>query len=149
VSQETGIPAEFMLAQAAHETGWGRAAMKTRDGQPAHNLFGIKATAGWTGKVAEVATTEYINGQPRRVMAKFRAYDSPEASFRDYAQLITGNRRYAAAVQSLQQGEAGTPALAQRFARHLQAAGYATDPEYANKLGRVINTTLRVQRALA
>jgi uncharacterized FlgJ-related protein len=78
VSQETGIPAAFMLAQAAHETGWGRAAMKTRDGQPAHNLFGIKATAGWTGKVAEVATTEYINGQPRRVMAKFRAYDSPE-----------------------------------------------------------------------
>jgi flagellar protein FlgJ len=138
-----------MLAQAAHETGWGRAAMKTRDGQPAHNLFGIKATAGWTGKVAEVATTEYINGQPRRVMAKFRAYDSypslvPRLRAADHRQspLRCGGAE-------LQQGEAGTPALAQRFARHLQAAGYATDPEYANKLGRVINTTLRVQRALA
>lgn len=149
VAAETGLPAAFMLAQAAHETGWGRAAMKTKDGQNAHNLFGIKAGPGWSGKVAEVATTEYVNGQPRRVMAKFRAYDSAEASFRDYAQLITGNRRYAAAVQSLQQGGASSPALAQRFARHLQAAGYATDPEYANKLGRVINTTLRVQRALA
>ncbi len=153
VSSESGIPAHFMLAQAAHETGWGRSEIKNKDGSSANNLFGIKAGPGWTGKVAEVTTTEYENGVARKVTAKFRAYDSPEASFRDYAQLITGNRRYAAAVGALQQTQnAASPAdasTAQRFARHLQAAGYATDPEYANKLTRVINTTVRVQRALA
>ena len=144
VQQESGLPAEFMLAQAAHETGWGRAKMKTRDGQDANNLFGIKAGPGWTGKVAEVTTTEYVNGEPRKLVAKFRAYDSPEDSFRDYAKLLTGNRRYAQAVDVARQGD-----NAQAFAKHLQKAGYATDPEYASKLARVINTTVRVQRALA
>jgi flagellar protein FlgJ len=145
VAQESGLPADFMLAQSAHETGWGRARMRTADGQDANNLFGIKAGPGWKGKVAEVTTTEYINGQPRKVVAKFRAYDSPEDSFRDYAKLLTGNQRYAAAVASAQ----AAPDNAAAFAKHLQKAGYATDPEYANKLARVINTTVRVQRALA
>ena len=149
MSAESGIPAHFMLAQAAHETGWGRSEIKNKDGSSANNLFGIKAGPGWTGKVAEITTTEYENGVARKVSAKFRAYDSPEASFRDYAQLITGNRRYAAAVGALQQTQSADAGTAQRFARHLQAAGYATDPEYANKLTRVINTTVRVQRALA
>lgn len=150
VAAESGIPAHFMLAQAAHETGWGRATMRASDGGPANNLFGIKAGSSWKGKVAEVTTTEYINGQPRKVVAKFRAYDSAEDSFRDYARLLGSNRRYAAAVESAQQARAsGDPGLAQRFAQHLQKAGYATDPQYADKLGRVINTTLRVQRALA
>ncbi|MFO1250613.1 MAG: glucosaminidase domain-containing protein [Inhella sp.] len=145
VAQESGLPADFMLAQAAHETGWGRARMKASDGSDAHNLFGIKAGPGWTGKVAEVTTTEYVNGQARKVVAKFRAYDSPEASFRDYAKLLTGNQRYAQAVASAQ----AAPDNAAAFAKHLQKAGYATDPDYANKLARVINTTVRVQRALA
>jgi peptidoglycan hydrolase FlgJ len=151
VAEESGIPAAFMLAQAAHETGWGRAPMKAQDGSAANNLFGIKAGKGWTGKVAEVMTTEYVNGQPQKMVQRFRAYDTPEESFRDYARLITGNRRYAQAVESLQQaqtqGQSEDPRTAQRFARHLQTAGYATDPEYANKLSRVINTTLRVQKA--
>lgn len=149
VAAESGIPAHFMLAQAAHETGWGRAGIRHKDGSSAHNLFGIKAGRDWKGKVAEVTTTEYINGEPRKVTAKFRAYDSPEASFRDYARLISSNRRYAAAFEAVQQAEPAQAGLAQRFARHLQAAGYATDPDYAAKLGRVINTTVRVQRALA
>ena len=145
VAQESGLPADFMLAQSAHETGWGRARMKASDGSDANNLFGIKAGPNWTGKVAEVTTTEYMNGQPRKVVAKFRAYDSPEDSFRDYAKLLTGNQRYAQAVASAQ----AAPDNAAAFAKHLQKAGYATDPEYANKLARVINTTVRVQRALA
>ena len=145
VAQESGLPADFMLAQSAHETGWGRARMKASDGSDANNLFGIKAGPNWTGKVAEVTTTEYVNGQPRKVVAKFRAYDSPEDSFRDYAKLLTGNQRYAQAVASAQ----AAPDNAAAFAKHLQKAGYATDPEYANKLARVINTTVRVQRALA
>ena len=92
--QESGIPASFMLGQAGHETGWGRSEIRNKDGSTSFNLFGIKAGKGWTGKVAEVTTTEYINGVPRKVVAKFRAYDSYEDSFRDYARLITDNPRY-------------------------------------------------------
>ncbi|MBC8055566.1 MAG: glucosaminidase domain-containing protein, partial [Rhizobiales bacterium] len=95
---ETGIPAAFMVAQAAHESGWGRREIRNADGTSAHNLFGIKAGASWTGKVTQVMTTEVIDGQPRKVMAKFRAYASYDESFRDYAKLMKNNPRYAKVV---------------------------------------------------
>ena len=138
-TDETGIPSEFILAQAAHESAWGRREIRMADGSSARNLFGIKATGNWTGKVAEVTTTEYVDGQPRKVVAKFRAYDSYEDAFRDYARLLKNNDRYAQVVRN-----GGT---AEGFAQGLQKAGYATDPAYADKLTRVINTTLRLQRA--
>jgi flagellar protein FlgJ len=130
-----------MLGQAGHETGWGKSQIKTADGANSFNLFGIKAGANWTGKVASVTTTEYVNGTPQKTVAKFRAYDSFEDSFRDYANLINNNPRYAQARQQTGSSYA--------YASGLQKAGYATDPEYANKLSRAINTTLRVQRAQA
>ena len=137
----TGIPAAFMLAQAAHETGWGRKEIRHADGTSANNFFGIKAGANWKGPVAEVTTTEYIGGVARKVTAKFRAYSSHEESFADYARLMKDSPRYAGVVAS------GGDASA--FAHGLQKAGYATDPAYGAKLTRVINTTLRLQRALA
>ena len=139
VAQESGIPASFMLGQAGHETGWGKSEIRNADGSTSFNLFGIKATGGWSGKVAEITTTEYINGEARKVTAKFRAYDSYEDSFRDYARLIGQNPRYQGAMQNLNS--------AQAFAGQLQKAGYATDPQYAAKLSRAINTTLNLQRA--
>jgi flagellar protein FlgJ len=136
----TGIPAAFMIAQAAHETGWGRRDIRMADGSPSHNLFGIKAGPNWKGPVAEVRTTEYFSGQPRQVVQRFRAYASPQESFADYARLIKNSPRYAGVVAN--------GGSAQGFAQGLQRAGYATDPAYAEKLGRVINTTLRLQRTL-
>jgi flagellar protein FlgJ len=141
VEKTSGIPASFMVGQAGHETGWGKHEIKMKGGAPSHNLFGIKAGGSWTGKVAEITTTEYINGAAKKVIAKFRAYDSYEDSFRDYARLITQSPRYAQASQ--QTGSA----LA--FAQGLQKAGYATDPDYASKLSRAINTTQRLQRSQA
>ena len=94
VAQDSGIPASFMLGQAGHETGWGKSEIKNADGSTSFNLFGIKAGKGWTGKVAEITTTEYINGKAQKVTAKFRAYDSYEDSFRDYARLINDSPRY-------------------------------------------------------
>ncbi len=141
---ETGIPATFMVAQAAHESGWGRHEIRNADGTSSFNLFGIKAGAGWKGPTAQVTTTEVVDGQPRKVVAKFRAYASYEASFRDYAQLMKNNPRYANVVTA---SSTGGQASAQGFAQGLQRAGYATDPAYADKLTRVINTTLRLQRA--
>ena len=141
VAQDSGIPASFMLGQAGHETGWGKGEIRHKDGSAAYNLFGIKAGKSWTGKVAEVTTTEYINGVARKVTAKFRAYDSYEDSFRDYARLINDNPRYEKAREKVGSAVA--------YATELQKAGYATDPEYANKLSRAIQSTLRVGRAQA
>jgi peptidoglycan hydrolase FlgJ len=137
----TGIPASFMVAQAAHETGWGRKDIRMADGSASFNLFGIKAGADWKGPVARVTTTEYISGQPRKMVQAFRAYSSHEESFADYARLMTTSPRYRDVVARADD--------AKQFAQGLQRAGYATDPAYADKLGRVINTTLRLQRTLA
>ncbi|MBU3738962.1 MAG: flagellar assembly peptidoglycan hydrolase FlgJ [Rhodoferax sp.] len=141
VARDSGIPASYMIGQAGHETGWGRQEIRQKDGSPSFNLFGIKAGAGWTGKVAEVTTTEYVNGVPRKTVARFRAYDSYEASFKDYARLINESPRYARARE-----QTGSVTA---FATGLQRAGYATDPDYASKLSRAINATLRLQRAQA
>jgi flagellar protein FlgJ len=140
IEAETGIPAANLIGQAAHESGWGKHEIKNKDGSSSHNLFGIKAGSSWTGKVAEVTTTEYIGGVPRRVTAKFRSYDSYEEAFRDHAKLLTSSPRYSNVV-----AQAST---AQSYAKSLQKAGYATDPAYADKLTKVINTTLRLQRTV-
>lgn len=140
IEKTSGIPASFMIGQAGHETGWGRSEIKMKDGTPSYNLFGIKAGPGWTGKVAEVTTTEYVNGQARKVTAKFRAYESYDQSFQDYARLINESPRYAQARQQTGSSHA--------FASGLQRAGYATDPDYARKLSGAINATQRVQRLM-
>jgi len=139
--KETGIPATFMIAQAAHETGWGRHEIRNADGTTSYNLFGIKAGPNWKGAVTETTTTEYLAGKAHKVTQRFRAYNSYAESFADYASTMKNNPRYAAVVA------AGKDAAG--FAHGLQRAGYATDPAYATKLAKVINTTRRVQQALA
>jgi flagellar protein FlgJ len=133
-SRATGIPAKFMLGQAALETGWGKREIRGSDGSNSHNLFGIKAGADWKGKVVEVATTEYVNGAPQLKREKFRAYDSYADSFRDYAKLLNNNPRYENVIAKAKD--------ASSFAHGLQRAGYATDPQYAAKLTRIIKQTL-------
>ena len=133
-SAATGIPAKFMLGQAALETGWGKREIKHADGSPSHNLFGIKAGPGWKGKVATAVTTEYVGGVPQTRVEKFRAYSSYAESFKDYAKLITTNPRYEKVLAN------ATDATG--FAQGLQRAGYATDPLYAAKLTRIIRHNL-------
>jgi flagellar protein FlgJ len=130
-SQLTGLPAAFILGQAALESGWGRKQIMTSEGAPSHNLFGIKAGASWKGRVAETTTTEYINGKPQKSVEKFRAYDSYTEAFRDYAALLRHSPRY---EQVLAKGQ-----TVDGFSQGLQKAGYATDPKYAEKLSRVID----------
>jgi flagellar protein FlgJ len=97
--------------------------------------------------VAEITTTEYVGGEAQKVTAKFRSYASYQDSFRDYAKMLTESPRYAGVAAQAAQGSASA-ASAAGFAQGLQRAGYATDPGYADKLSRVINTTMRVQRAV-
>jgi flagellar protein FlgJ len=130
----TGIPAKFMLSQAALETGWGKREIRNQDGSSANNLFGIKAGPGWKGKVATAVTTEYVNGVPQTRTEKFRAYDSYADSFKDYAKLITNNPRYEKVLANAKD--------AAGFAHGLQKAGYATDPLYAAKLSKIIKNNL-------
>jgi flagellar protein FlgJ len=133
-SRETGIPAKFMLGQAALESGWGKREIKNADGSASHNLFGIKAGPGWKGKVATAVTTEYVNGVPQTRVEQFRAYDSYADGFKDYAKLLSNNPRYEKVLASA--GDASS------FAHGLQKAGYATDPHYATKLSRIITRSL-------
>ena len=140
VAKESGIPASYMIGQAGHETGWGQFQIKMKGGASSHNLFGIKADSGWKGKVAEVTTTEFVNGKPEKRLAKFRAYDNYEDAYRDYARLISESPRYAKAREQTGSSVA--------YANGLQRAGYATDPDYANKLSRAITTAQRIQRNL-
>lgn len=133
--QALGVPAQFMVAQAALETGWGRAELRRDDGSPSYNLFNIKAGRSWTGPVVEMPVTEYANGRAYTENARFRAYGSYAEAFQDYVGLMRNSARYAGVVG--QRDAAG-------FAQSLQDAGYATDPHYADKLTRIIGgPTLR------
>ncbi|CAB3764216.1 flagellar rod assembly protein FlgJ [Burkholderia sp. MSh2] len=125
-SASTGIPARFIVGQAALESGWGKREIRASDGSTSYNVFGIKASKGWTGRTVSALTTEYVNGAPRRVVAKFRAYDSYEHAMTDYANLLKNNPRYSGVLSASRSVEG--------FAHGMQKAGYATDPNYAKKL---------------
>lgn len=130
-----GVPAHFVAAHAALESGWGKSEIRTTDGSPTYNLFGIKAGRSWQGPAVETTTTEYVNGVAQSSREKFRVYGSYAEAFRDYANLLRNNPRFAN-VLGQQDGV--------QFARSLHQSGYATDPTYADKLGRIINgNTLR------
>ncbi|TCS39913.1 flagellar assembly peptidoglycan hydrolase FlgJ [Reinekea marinisedimentorum] len=124
-----GVSAKVLVAQAALETGWGQSQIETESGDSSFNFFGIKAGNGWQGESASTMTTEYIDGRAIKVKEPFRAYKNAEQSFNDYAEFITGNRRYEQAVAN-----AGNDA---EYVNALQKAGYATDPNYADKILRI------------
>lgn len=118
------------LAQAALETGWGSHQLVQGDGEPAHNLFGIKAT-NWSGPTAQSQTVEFLEGQPIQQQQSFRAYADWGQSVQDYAKLVEDNERYADAVDHAQDPVA--------YLHGLKDAGYATDPKYAEKILDVLD----------
>jgi flagellar protein FlgJ len=129
-SRATGIPAHFMVAQAALETGWGAKQLKNADGSPSYNLFNIKAGSNWNGATtAQKTVPEFEGGNWRSQQATFRSYASWGDAFADYAKLLTDSPRYAKVL-----GKSD----AAGFAHGLKEAGYATDPQYADKLMRII-----------
>ena len=119
-------PIRYQISVIRQSLGFFRAA----DGSQSFNLFGIKAGRNWKGSSVDVMTVEYVNGTPQKMMQKFRAYASYADAFQDYAGVMRSNPRYAAVLK--QRDSAG-------FAQGLQRAGYATDPQYADKLTRVLN----------
>lgn len=137
-----GLDPVALVAQAALETGWGQRMIQTASGDNSFNLFGIKASRGWQGSTAVVDTLEYRQGVARKEQAKFRAYPSPEHSVQDYVDFIRQSPRYQDAVNAASDSMA--------YFRQLQAAGYATDPNYAEKIKSVMNNpAIRALRASA
>jgi len=124
-ARELGVDPRAIVAQAALETGWGTSQPADASGA-SNNLFGIKAGANWQGAAVTSATTEFDAGVAGRGNARFRAYETTDGSVRDYVSLLRDNPRYSAALNT------GTDVRA--FANALQRGGYATDPDYANKL---------------
>ncbi|MFK7861410.1 MAG: flagellar assembly peptidoglycan hydrolase FlgJ [Granulosicoccus sp.] len=123
-ANKLGTTPDAILAVAALETGWGRSTIKDEQGNNSHNLFGIKAT-GSDNRYAITLTTEYIEGSPQKLQARFKTYDSSADAVDGFADFILSNPRYSNALK-----HAGDP---ERFLQELQTAGYATDPRYADK----------------
>ena len=128
-ARRLGVSAKALVAQAALETGWGQHVMSSNNGANSFNLFGIKAGPEWDGATAVRPTIEFVDGVARRETAKFRAYPNIAAAFDDYVRLIDGNPRFAN-VRNNSTSVSG-------FAEALQAAGYATDPQYASKISEI------------
>lgn len=131
--RELGIDPKAIVAQAALETGWGSRVARDGRGISGNNLFNIKAGPGWSGERLTVRTLEFEDGLPKPQSAAFRSYPDLKAAFADYVQFLKGNPRYAEALRNGRH--------AGHFADSLQAAGYATDPAYAQKLRSIINGT--------
>ncbi|MEM7542481.1 MAG: glucosaminidase domain-containing protein, partial [Pseudomonadota bacterium] len=132
-----GVSPELLVAQAALETGWGAHVIPTNDGRSSHNYFGIKAGASWQGAVARTTTSEFLEGREVVVEATFRAYGSPEEAFADYAKFIADNPRYQSALSATN---------AEQYMHAIADAGYATDPHYADKVLRVLESSRAITR---
>ena len=137
---QLGVDPRVLLAQSALETGWGKKMIRGAEGQPSFNLFGIKANADWQGNRASVSTLEFRDGAMHREVASFRAYNSFEESFADYVRLMQNQPRYAQALE-----HAADPTA---YSVQLQRAGYATDPDYAEKIQSVLRSPSLNQASL-
>lgn len=131
-AQQLGVDPRILMAQAALETGWGQTMIRDGTGRNSNNCFGIKADATWAGATASSGTLEVRQGVMQRETAKFRAYASPAESFSDYAAFLQSNPRYSKALAVADDNAA--------YVQELQNAGYATDPNYANKIMQIMQS---------
>lgn len=129
---ELNINPDVLIAQVALETGWGKHVIHNKQGENSFNLFNIKAGSQWQGDKVNVSTLEYRDGIAANEKADFRKYTNYADSFSDYVQLMKNSSRY---EQVLQKGNDSAA-----YAEALQSAGYATDPEYAQKIKRLLNS---------
>lgn len=135
-ARRLGVSPSVLAAHAALESGWGKQPLLHGDGRDTHNLFGIKAGSGWQGDFAAVPTTEYDEGVATRKTERFRSYADYDAAFGDFARLLIDKPRYHGALNT------GNDARA--YAQALARGGYATDPDYADKL---VQVAARIQSA--
>ncbi|MGL5408494.1 MAG: flagellar assembly peptidoglycan hydrolase FlgJ, partial [Shewanella sp.] len=131
-AQKMGLHPAVLVAQAALESSWGKRVITDPQGGMSYNLFGIKADPRWQGAKAVVSTLEYEQGVAARQKAAFRSYDSFEESFNDYVDFISQGPRYQQALAKVSEPS--------HYFDALQRAGYATDPHYASKLKKILQS---------
>jgi flagellar protein FlgJ len=130
-----GTTAEVLIAQSALETGWGQKMVRQANGELSNNLFNIKADKRWQGDKAGVSTLEFEQGVAVKQRADFRVYEDIKQSFDDFVSFISEGPRYQEAIE-----QASDPSS---FIQALQDAGYATDPKYAEKVIKVMQSVTR------
>lgn len=139
VQEKLKVPFEVVIAQAALETGWGKKIIQTEQGQSSNNLFNIKADRRWQGDKTSKETLEFEQGNMVKKNEPFRVYQSIADSVNDYIDFLSSNDRYQGALQQTNNVE--------QFLQGLQSAGYATDPNYANKImGTLKKVTQLIQQ---
>lgn len=126
VQEKLGVPFEVVIAQAALETGWGQKIIKTAQGESSNNLFNIKADSRWSGDKTNKDTLEFEGQMLVKKNEPFRVYQNIEDSISDYISFLSSGERYQEALSN--------PKNVEHFLHGLQKAGYATDPNYANKI---------------
>ena len=129
-ADKLGTTPDVILSQAALETGWGRYVLKDGEGQSSFNLFNIKADSRWDGDYVAKNALEYRHGKPVAEQSRFRAYADYQQSFNDYVSFLQSQPRYREALRHV-----GHP---ETFVEKLHEAGYATDPQYADKIKRIM-----------
>ena len=127
-----GVDPKGMLAQAALETGWGQRMPRNADGSFSNNMFGIKAGDEWAGPKASADTVEVVNGVAVQRRTSFRAYGSIEESVNDFANLLKNSPRYRDVIAA--------GGNAQGYVDSMGRSGYATDPDYGNKLNQILRS---------
>ncbi|PHQ91784.1 MAG: flagellar assembly peptidoglycan hydrolase FlgJ [Idiomarina sp.] len=140
IAKEAGINPDVLMAQAALETGWGKRLVPGKHGGSSNNLFNIKADTRWSGDKSHVSTLEFDGEVARKERAAFRSYANVEQSLQDYVDFIKEHPRY---QQALQVADDPT-----QYAEALQSAGYATDPQYAQKIQSVLNNPAFVDKEI-
>lgn len=125
-AEKLGVNPNILIAQSALETGWGQRVIQNQDGQSSHNLFGIKSDKRWSGPEMVVSSVEYRDGKAKKEISAFRSYESYADSFNDYVDFIENNERYQEALKTSDNPKA--------YIKSLQHSGYATDPDYADKV---------------
>ena len=131
-ASKIGVSPAVIVAQSALETGWGKHIIKDKNGDSSFNLFNVKAHRNWDGEKAAQSTLEFEQGIAVRKVEPFRVYNNFSEAFDDFVNFLKSNNRYQGALENAENSE--------RFLQKLQKAGYATDPNYADKIINILNS---------
>jgi flagellar protein FlgJ len=134
IAGEHNFDPKLLVAQAALETGWGKGILQDHEGKSSYNLFNIKANSAWKQDKVTVNTLEYNGGIPQKAKADFRQYNSFSDSMHDYFNFINSNPRYQEAVSTFKNPT--------DYISKISEAGYATDPNYADKILKIYHGNL-------
>ena len=115
-----------IITAAALESGYGKSGLAAKY----NNFFGRKPEKSYKGKIVNLPTAEFIKGQKVTLLQPFKHYDSAEDSFRDYVKLLSTSKRYSKVLL--------TNDPKQQF-KEIHAAGYATAPDYSQKLSSLFD----------